>query len=68
MDAGFNKNKAEFRVFVFSVALEMLANSDGLSLINYLPSHWAHGGKAQSYLLDQHVEVLGYLWSEACYL
>ena len=24
--------------------------------------------KAQSYLLDQHVEVLGYLWGEACYL
>ena len=37
MDAGFNENKAKFGVFVFSVALEMLANSDGLSLINYLP-------------------------------
>ena len=24
--------------------------------------------EAQSYLLDQHVEVLWYLWSEACYL
>lgn len=23
--------------------------------------------EAQSYLLDQHIEVLGYLWSEACY-
>lgn len=38
MDAGFNKDKAEFGVFVFSVALEMLANSDGLSLVNRLPS------------------------------
>ena len=32
MDSGFNKNKAEFGIFVFAVALEMLANSDGLSL------------------------------------
>ena len=32
MDSGFNKNKTEFRILVFAVALEMLANSDGLSL------------------------------------
>lgn len=40
MDAGFNKNEAEFGVFVFSVALEMLADSNSLSLINYC----LHGG------------------------
>ena len=68
MDAGFDENKAEFGIFVLSVALEMLANSDSLSLINHLPSSWANGERLKSYLLDQHVEVLGYLWSEACYI
>ena len=43
MNAGFNEDKAEFGVFVFAVALEMLANGDGLSLISYLPSWRAHG-------------------------
>ena len=42
MDAGFDENKAEFGIFVLSVTLEMLANSDGLSLINRLPLCWAN--------------------------
>ena len=51
MDAGFNKNKAEFGVFVFSVALEMLADSDGLSLINHLLSCWANGERLKATFL-----------------
>ena len=65
MDAGFDENEAELRVFVFSVALEMFANSDSLLKINHLPSSWAKRERLKSYLLDQHVEVLGYLWGEA---
>lgn len=34
MDAGFDENKAEFRVLVLSVALEMLSDGDGLSMIS----------------------------------
>lgn len=30
MDAGFDKNEAEFRVFVLTVALKMLADGDSL--------------------------------------
>jgi len=45
VDAGLDENKAEFRVLVLPVALEMLADSDSL--------------------LDQHVQVLWDLWSEA---
>ena len=31
MDAGFDKDEAEFRVLVFTVALEMLADGNSLS-------------------------------------
>ncbi len=51
MDARFNENKAELGVFVFSVALKMLANSDGLSLINRLPSHWANADRLKATFL-----------------
>ena len=30
MDAGFDENEAEFRVLVFAITLEMLADGDGL--------------------------------------
>ena len=63
MNAGFDKNEAELGVFVFSVALEMLADSDSLCIISdYLALEEEEDG---SYLFDQHVEVLGNLWSEA---
>ena len=51
MDAGFDENKAEFGVLVFSIALEMLANSDGLSLVNRLPLHWANGKRLKATFL-----------------
>ena len=34
MDAGFDKDEAEFRVFVFTVALEMLADGNSLSSVS----------------------------------
>lgn len=33
MDAGFDENEAEFRVLVFAVALEVLADGDGLTFV-----------------------------------
>jgi hypothetical protein len=32
VDAGFDENEAEFGVLVFAVALEVLADSDGLEI------------------------------------
>ena len=37
MNAGFDKNEAEFGVLVFAVALEVLADGDGLNDIHQLP-------------------------------
>ena len=34
MDAGFDKDEAEFRVLVFTVALEMLADGNSLSSVS----------------------------------
>ena len=34
MDAGFYKDEAEFRVLVFTVALEMLADGNSLSSVS----------------------------------
>ena len=34
MDAGLDENEAELRVLVFAVALEMLADGDGLVFIS----------------------------------
>ena len=34
MDSGFDENKAEFRVLVFAIALEMLADGDGLTSVS----------------------------------
>lgn len=58
MDSGFNENESEFSVLVLSVALEVLADGNGLtkqsamqriSLMSFF----------HTYLLDQHVKVLG---------
>ena len=68
MDAGFDKNKTKLGVFVFAVPLEMLADSDGLIVLSVtcFPAG-GEGIEIECYLLDQHVEVLGYFWSEACH-
>lgn len=34
MDAGFDQNEAEFGIFVFTIALEMLSYGDGLLHVN----------------------------------
>jgi hypothetical protein len=34
MDAGFDENKTEFRIFVFAIALEMLADSNSLEIFS----------------------------------
>ena len=54
----------------------MLANSDGLVFFRAILERQYDGGKGRSweaglaklmsYLLDQHVEVLGYLWCKTC--
>ena len=66
MDAGFDKNETEFGVFVFAVPLEMFADSDGLIVLSVtcFPAG-RQGIEIECNLLDQHVEVFGYFWSEA---
>lgn len=73
VDAGFDEDETEFRVLVFAVALEMLADGDGLTFVSArspllnrgIKREWDNGG--QRYLLDQHVQVLWDLWCKACH-
>lgn len=73
MDAGFDEDETEFRILVFAVALEMLADGDGLIFVSArspllnrgIKREWDDGG--QRYLLDQHVQVLWDLWCKACH-
>jgi len=44
VDSGFDKNEAEFGVLVLSVALEVLADGDGL-LDQHVEVFWNFGGK-----------------------
>ena len=79
MNAGFDEDEAEFGILVFAVALEVLADGDGLvdtrqlpilppetqrhrereSVCVYVQREW----NDESYLLDQHVQVL---WDLRC--
>lgn len=77
MDAGLDQNEAELGVRVLAVALEVLADSDGLvgkhvsgrdSKKQMMQNKKRDGNQehACAYLLDQEVKVLGELGSEAC--
>ena len=44
MDAGFNENEAEFAVLVLTVALEVLADGDGLTDRRLVWSAWYENG------------------------
>ena len=72
MNTGLDQNETELAVLVFSVALEMLTNCDGLkvdSVSAWLSArdedkcgtrHW------DAYLLDQKVEIFWNFGCEAC--
>lgn len=62
MDTGLDENETELRVLVLAVALEMLADSDGLKIIRKGSISYA---KEIAHLLDQHVQILWDLWGEA---
>lgn len=77
MDPRLDENEAELGVLVFAVTLEMLSDRDGLEIIvSAIPLYiyiypWrgklgrGPGGPGGANLLDQHVQVLGDLRSEA---
>lgn len=76
MDTRLDENEAELGVLVLAVALEVLADSDGLKsqvsirategLRGKMVAHPGHGNERQTYLLDQHVQILGHVGGEAC--
>lgn len=69
VDAGLDQNKAELGVLVLAVTLEVLADGHRLQVNNIVSqrtnanptSNWTD----MNYLLDQEVQVLGDLRSEA---
>lgn len=67
MNAGLDKNEAEFGVLVFAIALKMLSNSDSLLMVSTMASTQDRRC-AKEYLLDQHVKVFGYFWCETCHV
>lgn len=62
MDTGLDENEAELGVLVFSVALKVLTDSDGLRTVSGCSKL---GSQEDPHLLDQHVQVLWNLWGEA---
>lgn len=66
MDAGLDENEAELAVLVLAVALEVLADGDGLEdkalVWDFLEGRKWNG---MTYLLDQEVQVLWDLGCEA---
>lgn len=69
MDARLDQNQAELAVLVLAVALEVLADSDGLEGwdVSWGKGEGREGQRVgRSYLLDQEVKVLGNFGGEAC--
>lgn len=67
VDPGLDENEAELGVLVLAVALEVLADGDGLGgLVRATAREDRRGRKRCAHLLDQVVEVLGELGGEAC--
>jgi hypothetical protein len=69
VDAGLDQNEAELGVLVLAVALEVLADSDGLESERLAGSsgNWKNiKRELLVYLLNQEVKVLGEFGSEAC--
>ena len=64
VDTGLDENEAELGVAVLAVALEVLADGDGLNMPMSISSSLQHSGTA--HLLDQHVQILRNIGSEAC--
>lgn len=81
MDTRLDENQAELGVLVLAVALEMLADGDGLAVVKissilgtYQDARphvslgaigWRTAGEVGTHLLDQHVQVLGDIGGEA---
>jgi hypothetical protein len=63
VDTRLNEDEAEFGILVFSVALEVLSDSDGLVEMVSYSAEGKFGWCILSDLLDQHVEVL---WNFGC--
>jgi hypothetical protein len=68
VDAGLDKNQAELGVLVLAVALEVLADGNGLVVVSIVrPCGCARPVVCGcTHLLDEHVKVLGDLGGEAC--
>ena len=68
MDTGLDENQAELGVLVLAVALEVLADGDGLADVSKIrPCGFARPRVyGCTHLLDKHVKVLGDLGGEAC--
>jgi hypothetical protein len=62
VDAGFNENQAELRVFVFSVYFEVLSHRDGL--FNKMPEVFGDGGSETCGFIEGLVVFLGleFVW------
>jgi hypothetical protein len=68
VDTGLDENQAELGVLVLAVALEVLADGDGLADVSKIrPCGFARPiVYGCTHLLDEHVKVLGDLGGEAC--
>ena len=68
VDTGLDENQAELGVLVLAVALEVLADGDGLADVSKIrPCGFARPiVYGCTHLLDKHVKVLGDLGGEAC--
>lgn len=66
MDAGLDQNESELAVLVFAVALEVLAHGDSLIRVSAVLKTFSSHLSSATHLLDQHIEILWNLRSEAC--
>lgn len=66
MNAGFDENQTELGVLVLAVSLQVLAHRDSLAISIRVVIRFRGEYNSNTYLLDQHVEVLWDFWGKAC--
>lgn len=66
VNAGLDENQTELGVLVLAVSLQVLADSDSLAISIRMILRFKGKYNSNSYLLDQHVEILRDFWGEAC--